>query len=83
MERNPQRINGDLMRLHQLTDDELDGVIAHTFVRVERAAGDLETLGQEAARRFAIAGGVGEAVMARVYQFPGQMELPGFSPEVA
>jgi hypothetical protein len=55
MERNVQRINGNVTRLHHLSDDELEAHMGYAHARIDAAAHDLELLGQESARRFAIA----------------------------
>lgn len=44
MERNVQRINGDIARLHRLTNEELDNSITHAYLRVERAQADVDKL---------------------------------------
>lgn len=66
MERNIQRINGIKMDLSRLTDDELEGSMAYCHDRAEGAYADLEKLGIESARRFAL----GETALADVIQIP-------------
>lgn len=55
MERNIQRINGIKMDLGKLTDDELEANMGHAHLRISAASHDLEKLGIESARRFALA----------------------------
>lgn len=71
MERNVQRINGEVVRLHRLTDDEIEGYMGAAHNRIERSVQDLEILGIESARRFAESEVAIEG-LAQVIQFPGQ-----------
>lgn len=83
MERNVQRINGNVTHLHRLGDDEIESMMGYTHARIDAAVADLEVLGCESARRFA----AGEALgpLATVHQLhpAGQLELPGFPPTAA
>lgn len=82
MERNTQRINGVSTRLHRLSEGEIESMMGFAHERIDAAAGDLEALGIESARRFA----AGEALgpLATVHQLhPGQLELPDTTPPAA
>jgi coproporphyrinogen III oxidase-like Fe-S oxidoreductase len=78
MERNVQRINGEVVKLHRLTDDELEGYMGAAHNRIESSVQDLEKLGIESARRYAESEVAVEG-LAKVIQFPGQgvlFEMP-------
>lgn len=51
MERNTQRINGELERLHRLSYDELDNHLTHAFHRLTDAQADVDRLLAERHRR--------------------------------
>lgn len=74
MERNIQRINGIKMDLGKVSDDEIESMMGHTWERLEASQADLEKLGIESARRFALDGltrtlDCADGV-ARVYRLP-------------
>lgn len=71
MERNVQRINGEVVHLHRLTDDEIETYVSGAHARIETGVTDLEKLGIESARRYAESDVATEG-LARVIQFPGQ-----------
>lgn len=82
MERNVQRINGELVRLHRLTDDEIESYMGAAHDRIEGSVRDLETLGIESARRYAESEVAIEG-LARVIPFPGQGVLFDSPPDSA
>lgn len=51
MERNVQRINGELARMHRLTNEEVDSGLTHAFHRLEDAQGDVDKYLYERHRR--------------------------------
>ena len=55
MERNVQRIDGIVVNLGALSDESLEAYMGYAHKRAERAEHDLELLGIESARRFALA----------------------------
>jgi hypothetical protein len=75
VERNVQRINGELVRLHRLSDDEIESYMSHAHDRIEGSVRDLEHLGVESARRFCEEQDVAFEGLAKVIQFPGQGTL--------
>jgi len=79
MERNIQRIHGIKTELHHLSDDELEAHMGYAHGRVDAAVHDLELLGQESARRFALADAAlqdtvempaVDPAQAQLFQFP-------------
>lgn len=72
------RINGIKTHLERLSDDELESHMSFAHGRVEAAGHDLELLGIESARRFAVAEHTGETAMGELIEFPGQQRLDGF-----
>ena len=55
MERNVQRIFGNKVALHSLSEESLEAYMGYAHDRIDDAYKDLEKLGQESARRFALA----------------------------
>jgi hypothetical protein len=51
MNRNVQRINGEVERLHRLTNEQLDNHLMHAFQRLEGAQADVDTILYERHRR--------------------------------
>lgn len=66
MDRNVQRVNGEVVRLHRLSDDEIETYMAGAHGRIEAATHDLEVLGIESARRYALA----DAALSDTVEFP-------------
>lgn len=60
MERNVQRINGEVERLHRLSYEELDQHLTHAFHRLEAAQADVDNLLAERHRRINTALPLGE-----------------------
>lgn len=87
MDRNVQRINGEVVRLHRLSDDEIETYMGSAHARIEAASHDLETLGIESARRYALADAalsdtvefpaIEDPNQGKLFQFPTR---PGFTP---
>jgi hypothetical protein len=44
MERNVQRINGEVEQLHRLSNEELDQHLTHAFLRLDAAQSDVDRL---------------------------------------
>lgn len=63
---NVHRINGTKLNLERLSDDELEANMGFCHDRIERATGDLEALGIESARRFAL----GDMALQDTVEFP-------------
>lgn len=62
------RINGIKTNLERLSDAELENHMSYAHERIEGNVRDLEALGIESARRFAVGEELGEAAMAQVIQ---------------
>ena len=63
---NVHRISGVKMNLERLTDDELEANMGFCHDRIESAIGDLEALGIESARRYAL----GDMALQDTVEFP-------------
>jgi hypothetical protein len=51
VERNVQRINGEKARLHNLDNQELDSVLTHALLRLDKAQQDVDKILYERHRR--------------------------------